>query len=264
MSGFKLITKKIFLLCGDALVFFLSLAVTLLIRYPQNEFTWQWDNHLPTFAFVYFLWLFVFYIQDLYDLRALGNNLSFVKKIISALTICAIIATAVFYLNPNLGIAPKTNLFLNLAIVFVLLGIWRSSWNSLAKTNREKIVIFGSSEDSMTVANVIKTKPQLGYELLAQLGYGTPILDIKNLIEKDVRLIVLDCDDQPELSKILYESITKGINIVDISSFYETVMLKVPLSQVSEKWFLNNLHEADKRGYEFAKNIVDFILAIIA
>ena len=66
-----------------------------------------------------------------------------------------------------------------------------------------------------------------------------------------------------ESVKRFYEALPLGISILDFPDFYETVAEKIPVSVISESWFLVNLVEINKRLFESFKRIFDIALSII-
>src|SRR3989344_6016782 len=124
MSNLFVKIKQFILLVGDIALFYLSLGLTLLVRY-QTPFPRDSHEHLAAFTIIYLCLFFVFYINELYDLEVAKNDLQFLKKISESMIIASVIAVAFFYLTPFFGIAPKTNLFLNLSLLAGLVITWR-------------------------------------------------------------------------------------------------------------------------------------------
>jgi len=127
-------TKKFFLISGDLIVLYMALLLTLILRYGSDWF-YQWDFHFYPFTIVYLLTIIVFYIIGLYDLHTARNNFAFFTTLVKAITASAILAITFFYFIPYFGIAPKTNLFLNLALITLLLAGWRQFYNYSLKTS---------------------------------------------------------------------------------------------------------------------------------
>ncbi|NCO80103.1 hypothetical protein GW884_02330, partial [Candidatus Falkowbacteria bacterium] len=69
--------KKIALLGGDIIILYLSLYLTLLIRYSSKQLATSWAIHLWPFTIIFLLWLIIFYISNLYNLNLAINNLKF-------------------------------------------------------------------------------------------------------------------------------------------------------------------------------------------
>ena len=61
----------------------------------------------------------------------------------------------------------------------------------------------------------------------------------------------------------LFDVIPFGVTLSDFPRFYEAVEGKVPVSLINEMWFLENLIGQRRPRYEFAKRILDLLLAIL-
>lgn len=264
--------KNIFILGGDILALYLSLFLALIIRYG-SEFGKFTDQHLVPFSIVFVLWLLVFYVAGLYDQRRLRNDIDFLKTLSLAITINAILAMFFFYLIPYFGITPKTNLLIFLAVFAVIEIIWRRSFNriTVSISDKTKIALVGSSRSAEEISDFIKENPQFGYEVATWLknkedfSYLKEISDWENLIKKnDIDLIVIPryFKNEPGAAKIFYRLLTLGIDIVDIPAFYETIFNKIPLDEINEGWFLEEIVRKE-RMYVGVKRMIEAVLALI-
>ncbi|OGF21714.1 hypothetical protein A2Y83_03260 [Candidatus Falkowbacteria bacterium RBG_13_39_14] len=164
-------TKKIILFLGDVVILFFSLYLTLLVRYGANFTKAIWNAHFPVFAGLYFIWLLIFYITNLYEISDAKISLDYYQKILLGLVICGFISTAYFYFNPKINIAPKTNLFLNLIIIAALFSIWRNLFSIILKSTGKNNVLFaGYSETAYKFAQSVNNNPQMGYKIIAFAG----------------------------------------------------------------------------------------------
>ncbi|MEK7211718.1 MAG: exopolysaccharide biosynthesis polyprenyl glycosylphosphotransferase [Patescibacteria group bacterium] len=267
MSGAFVKIKQWILLSGDFLSLYLALFLSLMVRYKQDFAAEMWNAHLTPFTIIYLVWILVFYINGLYDLRRAKNNLEFSRLFFSGLAINALIAIGFFYLAPWIGIAPKTNLFLVLLFVIVLIYGWRMLFNflivrSFAKT---RILFLGEANEFEDTIKFIRREPQLGYET-AEIITPTGGMDLKKIIEeKKASIVVLGGHimKSPELTHSLYEAIFSQVTFVDSVTFFENLTGQIPVAVLNESWFLENLKEADKKLYNLFKIIADFILALI-
>ncbi len=263
--------RNIFILAGDVLVLYLSLFLALVIRYG-SEFEKFTDQHLIPFSLIFMPWLLVFYVAGLYDPRRLRNNIEFLKTLSLAITVNAVLAMFFFYLIPYFGITPKTNLLIFLAVFAVIEIIWRRSFNriTVSISAKTKIMLVGSSHSAEEISDFIKENPQLGYELAVWLknkkdfSYLKEISEWENLIKNNgMDLIVIPryFKNEPDASKIFYRLLMLGIDIVDIPTFYETIFHKIPLDEINEEWFLDEIVEKEK-SYGSIKRGAEFALAL--
>jgi exopolysaccharide biosynthesis polyprenyl glycosylphosphotransferase len=260
--------KVALLFITDVLALYLGLFITLLIRYGGNFYNEFLYFHALPFTTLFIPWLVVFYIAGLYDLRHLRNNLDFLKTLFLCLTINAVIGVLLFYLVPIFGIAPKTNLFIFLVIFTTIEIVWRRWINaSLAAIEApNKVLLVGKNASAKEIVTVIESTPQFGYVIKAWLEDDAPDLfaKIKELTaEHSINVIVVPhhLKQNQKIASILYEFLGNGIEIHDLTHFYELVMGKIPLADLEETWFLENLLVKNPL-YEFSKQLVDMVFLL--
>lgn len=274
--------KKFLLLIGDIAILFVSLALALTIRYGGFNLA-TFKQHLIPFAVIYFLWIIVFYIHNLYDIRIAKNNLIFNSALFRSLAINAALAIGFFYLIPKISIAPKTNLFLNIVVFAALFYLWRRIFNLLlgSSTLKTSTAIIGSDPLTFELAKEIISNPQLGYRLrfiireraqdfIGERLRGIEIVDgtdnLKSILtQAKIGTVVVapDAYQSPDLIGSLYDCIPHKIDFVNLPTFYEDFTQRIPLGAINQVWFLENLTENKKETYETAKRITDFIGGLI-
>ncbi len=263
MANTWLKLKNLILLIGDIAILYLSLWLTLLIRYGRDYYQMV-NAHLWPFSVLFILWILIFYIGNLYDLRQAKNKSSFFFHLLLILTICGAVGAAFFYFAP-IDISPKTNLILDLAITALLIFSWRVIFNSLISTPRQNVVIIGNNEETYNLSEEIKQHPQWGYRL-------SKIISPKNLNELDrsiandkVSTIIISDDlyQTQELIDKLYESLIEKIEVYTLADFYEMLLKKIPPSIISKAWFLRNLSESRKQAFDRLKRLFDILLSSV-
>jgi exopolysaccharide biosynthesis polyprenyl glycosylphosphotransferase len=268
--------KKLILLAGDILVLYFSLYLTLIIRYWGKYTDQTWANHFWPFTFIFLLWLIIFYISNLYNLNLAVNNLKFYQSSGRALTIAGLISIAFFYLMPQIGIAPKRNLFIYIIIFSLLFFLWRHfyNWSLKSYLPKRNIGIVGYNNLVAEIVEEFKQKPHLGYALSFivddqaenQTAGIRPIADLEKLMAEnklDTVILSYDPHQSENLRTALFNCLPYKINYVSLPNFYETITGKVPLDSLNQMWFLENLNENNKIWFDRLKIVYDFILALI-
>jgi len=265
MNGFFSKIKRPLMLLVDILLLYLALWLMLKLRFgPDAGLMWQ--KHFLAFSVIYPLWLLSFYVFGLYDLNLAKNTPSFYWAILKATVLNGLLSTTLFYLFPYfLGVTPKTNLFLNLLFFGILFSLWRYLYNSFVKSSTlgREIVIIGKNPKSLELAEKINSNPQLGYKIAA-------IIDPEKIEELNLKtnpnictiVTAVNLDHYPELAKKLYQHLAY-FNFESFPNFYEKISGKVPLSQIDEIWFLNNLKERERVIYEKIKRLSDILIGLI-
>ncbi|MBI4095109.1 MAG: sugar transferase [Candidatus Liptonbacteria bacterium] len=261
--------KVFFLVLGDIVVLYASLALTLVIRYGAG-FIQEFPLHALPFSIIFAVWLAVFYLNGLYDLRHLRNNLEFSKVLGLALSVNALLTIAVFYLVPVFGIAPRRNLFIFLVLFAALEMFWRRSFN-VRLSFREGLVnvlLLGETESAREIAGTLHHNPQIGYEIKAWFRQGLSDPETRNLGSSvkrlGINLIVVPRSMKldPKFAKVFYELLSSGIEIIDIPTFYEAVFRKVPLGELEDAWFLEH-RVGGRKFYDDFKRSISFVSALI-
>ena len=259
--------KRFLLFLGDIAVLYLALFLTLLIRYGK-DFDNKLDVHILPFSFIFIVWIFVFYITNLYELGFSKNNLEFFSTFLYSMAANSAISIAFFYLIPFLGITPKTNFFIFVVLIIILGSSWRYGFNKLIAQSGHKnnTLIIGASPQSQDLYDFLLANPQLGYGALGIIDIedGRVLGILGNLIkQKNVSTLILNPSVYkiPQIIDAFYRLLGLKINFYNLSDFYERVTGKVPLGAIDQAWFLGNLSEGSKRGYEAGKRIFDLIFS---
>ena len=266
----KLATLALF--AGDILALYVTLFAVLILRYGGDFYNQFIDLHFLPFTIIFALWVVIFYVAGLYDLRHQRNNLDFIKNLGLTLFINAAFAVFFFYLIPTFGITPKTNLFLVIVIFAVIEIFWRRAFNKFAASGEapNRVLLVGNSHTATAneIEKVIKSNPQLGYEIKARFSEeeaNSSPRALKELAnENGVNLVVIPrhLKYNSSLTEKLYELLTLGIEIHDLTNFYELIIKKVPLADLEETWFLENLINR-KKFYDQLKRASEFLAALL-
>ncbi|HVO28390.1 MAG TPA: sugar transferase [Candidatus Paceibacterota bacterium] len=261
--------KTFILFLGDVIALYAGLFLALAVRYGAGFYDAFINAHAVPFTVIFVVWIVIFYIAGLYDLRRLRNNLDFIKTLWLAIATSTVLSVLVFYTIPQFGIAPKTNLIIFAVVFAALETVWRRAFNRAASTgeapNRVLLIGNGAAEE---VDRTIRENAQLGYEIRARLDESaagkTPETIRKIVEEKDVNCIVVSRQLKREghLPATLYQLFSQGIVVMDLPNFSELILRKVPLADLEETWFLENI-EGVAQFYDPLKRAFEFLAAII-
>jgi len=69
-------------------------------------------------------------------------------------------------------------------------------------------------------------------------------------------------DSNTELTRRLYEKLFSRLQVENLAEFYERIMKRVPPFTLSETWFLTKLEEQNKKIYDRARIILDYLGAL--
>ncbi len=257
--------KIMLLIAGDFALFYVSLFLALIIRYQGMTSYKIWEMHEVPFFFIHIFWLFVFYIGGLYETENFSSYKKLLERVLKTMTVTSILSILIFYLVPGITIAPKTNLFIDIAILTLLLVFWRRFFGHISgKTEKIKTLFFGSSKEMENLTHRLKISSHLSYEVSAVLKSTDE--DIASLVKKHgIQLIVAakEMMQNEEAARKFYEVLPLGVSVIDFPSFYEMLVEKIPVSIINKTWFLENVLEINKRSFEILKRFADILGAII-
>jgi exopolysaccharide biosynthesis polyprenyl glycosylphosphotransferase len=63
-------------------------------------------------------------------------------------------------------------------------------------------------------------------------------------------------------ARLIYKNLVLGIEVLDLAELYERIFQKVPLAELEEVWFLENIAKSHQI-YEFFKKPIEIFLAIV-
>ncbi len=275
------ISKKILLiLTGDLFVFYAALYGSLIIRYGSNLTLGIRDKHFISFSIIFVLWLIIFGACGFYDLRLMKNEKIFLYRLLRVMMINTVAAITVFYLFP-FQIEPRRNLFIIAALAAIGIFIWRYVFNLLIiRTAITRIIFLGYNKEIKELAEFLLVHPQLGYKPAAFISSyyeqtllptgikHYPLLAHENLMHDirseraDMVIIAPEMKGYQPAVSVLLTIIPSGIMVAEFPAFHEALTGKIPLSLISELWFLENLIGMKKRSYEFIKRLLDIIISI--
>ena len=244
-----------------------ALVITLFIRY-SDKFGEQYKIHLLPFLFIFFLWLLVFYITNLYDTNSLRNNLYFYSNLLRAIIFASVISVVFFYVIPIFRITPKTNLVVFTAAFSGIAVASRTLFNKASeKSYKKPLLIVGLNPQTLELAKFVEENPQLEYELKYVLDLAKEgIKNIDQIIKPEKINTVVIAPEAYQITEIVdmfYRSLENRVTFRNLSSFYEELTNRVPLGAINQIWFLENLSEGSKKTYEELKRFFDFIFALI-
>lgn len=268
-------TRAPLLILGDLLIFYGALLLTLLTRYQElNPETLS--LHLPPFTICAVLWIFVFFIGGLYEIKALRTNDYFYNHFFALIGVGAGLMAIIFYLVPIFGITPKLNLVIFIGFFTILDYFWRIIFNAIVGMSAPatRILMIGSNRGVEELVTHLKENGHLGYEISFWMRDGLQNKtseNIKDLILSNrINLIVIPAHIKKisRSAHVIYESLPPGVEVINLADFYETVFQRVSLSELEEAWFFEHLppqnlseHELRRAGEIIIAGII-FIITL--
>ena len=259
--------KKLTLFFNDVILLYASLALMVLLRYPDG-FTLQFNIHAGPFSLLFVIWLLIFYLADLYRLKTPRTSAQLAKTLTRIILVCGVTSIVALYLfSPFFALTPKTNLVLVGIFFLVLTYLTRTGLERFMRTGTYAIAFLGDSPLITETVAFLEKNPQTGYRVELWIKDASAIVMDhvpERMREKEVRLVVVApslLEDIPTVNSI-YSLLPFEMDVVDFSDFYEQVFEKVPLAELSVNWFLE--HVSTRRPfYGLAKRTADVIFSFM-
>jgi exopolysaccharide biosynthesis polyprenyl glycosylphosphotransferase len=234
------------------------------------------------FNVLHAVWIFVLYSVGLYDIERFTSRRDLLKRIALALAICGVIGITIFYTVSYLRVTPKVFrmpprmvLALDLAFLTVFLFATRQAflkWGGFGRKMR--LMLCGNGIETTELKGLLERKGHLGYKVSDFLPLENPsndeLPDLQKLIqgkvltnEVDVIAVTRKVGDNEAMREFFYKLLCSGANVVDFNHLYEEVTGKIPSSLINEGWFVGSVRAFNKRGFEFAKRLLDVLVAIV-
>jgi lipopolysaccharide/colanic/teichoic acid biosynthesis glycosyltransferase len=218
--------RQTLLLVGDVGIFVASFVLMVIVRfdtYTQSQFI---ALQASQFAWLFALWLVVFFIFDLYAIRRINPTPRTIGLIIAAMLLNTLVGVLYFYLLPQYGISPKTNLVIIAGASLVLVVAWRRIYYHLfSKRFRRRIVLLGSGTLMEHLAAMIARNPHVG-TVVAQ--WETLPTDIA------VRADLVIAHNISPQTLLAFAQIT-GTETLTLDEAYETMFAKIPLELMTDE-----------------------------
>jgi len=276
MNNFWLKIATFSALLGDIAIYYLSLYLTVWLRY-QNRFTLDvWQQHWPIFTGLLFAWLAIFYSFNLYDLQALKRKVTFLNNFFLAITINLIIGIIYFYLlSPNTTIRPR----LVLAILTVLFSacylVWRLFLNRLVNSKKlyQNLLFVGYHPLIEELLPPAGQNQRFGYnykgialnnqdQAIGLKKYSLGELEAIFKLQR-IDLLVICESENKEISEMLFRIMPLKASFITLANFYELEMRRVPLKLINHSWFLENFSEGNKTFLDIIKRGFDLLTALV-
>ena len=264
--------EALILFFGDIFLFVFSLWLSLYFRFGQVSSIQSFQTLLFPFSFLFVIWFLIYFIAGLYEKHTLILKSKLPSVIFNAQVLCSILAVVFFYTIPFFGVTPKTILFIDLIISFVLSVAWRVYGIGLFGFGaREPALLIGSGNEMKELFDEVNGNSRYGINFISSLDVsdisGIDIQDevITPIYGNGIKIIAVDFSHRGvgPLLPHLYNLIFSKISFIDSHRIYEDIFDRIPLSLVTYSWFLENISVSPKFTYDFLKRIMDIVVSFL-
>jgi exopolysaccharide biosynthesis polyprenyl glycosylphosphotransferase len=264
--------KKGILALGDVLILNVALLLALALRQLELPDTDTLSHHLLIFNLLHASWLLIFCSVGLYDIQFFALPKAVESKLIQAIGIAGILTIGLFYTFPFVKLQPKTVLMMDLALSGILLLVFRKAFIRYNHNgSKARILLCGRRGEVDQLEQILDANGHLGYEI------SKPLLLLDNhhdvspeamMLDRlandriDVVAITNSLSDDASMQSVCYRLLCAGIPVSSFSRLSEEFTGKIPVSVINEGWFIENLREFDRLGFEIFKRSLDIAAAI--
>lgn len=262
MMNFLIKGRTFISLAIDVFIGFFALFITILLRYGPAEFQKQLDSHIGIFTIIILIFIFSFYIFNLYSLRFNKNITEFNDSFIKSIIVSFALSILFFYtLGSFFNLAPKTNLVIFTAIFslmdfYIRIMVKRQYIN---KNINRKILIINNNQNPLV--EEIENNNHAGYEIVGVINN----FDYEKILNINPDTVIIGSIESENLSNI-YTLSKADIYTSTISLFYEQTFQKIPTEISTEENIVeytnraNNLFTTIKRSLDIFMSIVFLLL----
>ncbi|OGM96984.1 hypothetical protein A2532_01575 [Candidatus Wolfebacteria bacterium RIFOXYD2_FULL_48_11] len=260
------------ILLGDIALFYVSLFLSLLIRYKGEHISALYSfvyAHVVPFSFVLVSWVLVFYLFDLYREKNFKPDSRTLTVFGQALGVNVAVAIAIFYFFfPVFGISPKTNLVIFTVVFAALDYVYRLGLGKVfvRRGMRNNVLFIGESPEMTLTMDFIRQNPQVGYSVAMHMaGEDGGFAHIESIIaNRHINTLVIQSNiiKKSSTAKIVYRLLPMGVRIADFVDFYEQIFRQIPLKEIEENWFIENIRPAGSL-YSFTRSVFERLLAVV-
>lgn len=261
--------ETLVLLAGDLLFLVFSLWFALALRNLALPSLGYFRHNFVPFLPIFLLSGVIFYIAGLYEKQTRLVKRVMGVRILGAQTANAALAAIIFFLLP-LSIAPKTILFLYLAISVASVSAWRFYLLPFFSISDPALaLIVGKGKDVEELVEEVNGNSRYAIRFSERIEPGEEsdhVLSgrITSAVQRGVSAIVLDVSDARVNAELpaLYDAMLSGATFIEFAALYEDIFDRIPLAHIDYAWLLGNL-PAQRSIYDFFKRAFDILLASI-
>ena len=272
--------KQLILATGDLISFSLGFLIALTVRHWGLPVLEDVLSHVDIFVIVFLIWIVINYINGLYDLSP-PTDKTFARRFMEAGLISLVVGIIFFYITPSRALTPKTILMLTVVFGYGCSYAWRWLYHHAigARKLQLNILLLGLNDESREILAITQKQPEKGYRVVAIVDPGNEIkggsyqgIDVYHSLSAlrpaitthNVHLVAVaeQFENKRTMLTELYHLLFWPVQILDVTSFYETLTGRIPPSIFSESWFLKNLNTAERPIYEKMRLLIDYLLTV--
>jgi len=263
----------------EVFILFASVVASILLRFRQGI------AEIPNIVQIYWfdagLFSFVMLLSlisaGLYQTRLREGSFGFVLRLTAAMLLGTVALSVVYYFFPGL-ILGRGALAISIVCCFIFIITIRITLYKLDPgIFKKRILVLGTGKHASAITELRRRSDQFGFQIVGYvhlrgekdimdkakvINLNVPLIDY---IEKnDVNEVVLAIDDRRKGIPMheLLDCKMRGIDIIDVATFFERETGKIRLDQVHPSWFLFSEGFKSSATREFIKRTFDIVASL--
>jgi len=257
--------RNFFIFFIDLISFFSSLIFVLLLRYDKNNFNFVFNKHIYVFIILFFFWLGISYIFEIWNIKSSRQRTAFFKNLFWAVSVFLLISIIFLYLFSSiLGTAPKINLLI-FSVIFLFLDYFLGILIDIFifKNIKTGVLFLDEKGPGEDILNKFKHSRFSNYKIIERPEIFN-FESMKEIVEREKENILIvfpKLSGQDSIIDFVYKLIPLEVDLISIVDFYEMIMLRIPIDQLEENWFISNIDS--KKFYKLIKRFIDISCSLL-
>lgn len=234
--------EPLVLFVGDAVLFVVSLWLTLALRHLEIPSTALFQQHIIPFAILFVLWALVFYVVGLYERHTTLLSRALPLRVFRAQLLNVIIAALFFFLVPYFSITPKTVLVIYLLVSTALVIGWRLYlFPFLNVGQRRPALLVGGGQEFRELCEEVNGNPRYHIQFVSTIdvdalkdGGGLSDKIFNELRRSEITVVVINPLHKKlrDILPYLHKPIYSNVEFIDANELYRDIFEREPLSAI--------------------------------
>jgi len=260
----------------EGLVLFASVFLGIYLRFkdPNYQFALIFETHWLEALLFSVMIILAIISAGLYQARLREGSFGFLLRLTAAFLLGMVALSVVFYIFPNVFLG-RGILSISIVSSFLIITVARFLIHKFEPgVFKKRILVLGSGKRAATITELRRRSDQFGFSIIGYvhlrgekdvvakekiLNLDIPLVDY---IEKhDLDEIVLAVDDRRKGIPMheLLDCKMRGVDIIDVVTFFERETGKIRIDQVHPSWFLFSEGFHHSAALEVSKRVFDVL-----
>jgi lipopolysaccharide/colanic/teichoic acid biosynthesis glycosyltransferase len=247
--------QRFTLFIGDVISLALAFAIMVAIRFNIHTQSMFIHQQAVLFAWLFIVWLIVFFIFDLYNLRRVNPNPRNIGLLLISTILNVLLGVVFFYIfSSHNGIAPKTNLLLVSGFSLLLIIAWRRWYYHLFSVRFSRsIATVGTNPLIADLRSELGLQPHFGQHAI---HWDT----INNAtVELPINIIIAEHTDPQAILMLSQRLEAEPMTLLE---GFETFFAKVPLELMTDEMAITIMTRHDNGAVQFIYRLFEIIFAL--